>query len=44
MELAEFGFYKKKNGFEGDVLDSYNKTVKKTPPVETEVVLHHANT
>jgi hypothetical protein len=29
MELAELGFYKKKNGFEGaqDVLDFYNKAL-----------------
>jgi hypothetical protein len=35
MELAELGFYKKNNGFEGaqDVLDFYNKTFKKTAPV-----------
>jgi hypothetical protein len=41
VELAELGFYKKKNGFEGaqDVLDLYNKTLKKTSPVETEVIL-----
>jgi hypothetical protein len=44
MELAELGFYKKKNGFEGaqDVLDFYNKTFKKTSPVETQVILRHA--
>jgi hypothetical protein len=44
MELPELGFYKKKNRFEGaqDVLDFYNKTFKKTSPVETEVILHHA--
>jgi hypothetical protein len=45
MELAELGFYKKKNGFEGaqDVLDFYNKTFKKMSPVETEVSLPHSN-
>jgi hypothetical protein len=45
MDLAELGFYKKKNGFEGaqDVLDFYKKTFKKTSPVETEVVLLHAS-
>jgi hypothetical protein len=45
MELAELGFYKKKNGFEGaqDVLDFYNKKFKKTSPVETEVILHHTS-
>jgi hypothetical protein len=38
MELA-------KNVFEGaqDVLDFYNKTFKKTPPVETQVIRPHAN-
>jgi hypothetical protein len=37
MELAELGFYKKKNGFEGaqDVLEFYNKTFKETSPVES---------
>jgi hypothetical protein len=46
MELAELGFYKKKNGFEGaqDVFDFYNKNFKKTSPVETKVVLPHAST
>jgi hypothetical protein len=41
MELAELAFYKKKNGCEGaqDVLDFYNKTFKKTSPVETQVIL-----
>jgi hypothetical protein len=45
MELAELGFYKKKNGFEGapDVLDFYNKTFKKTSPVETQVILPRAS-
>jgi hypothetical protein len=45
MELAELGFYKKKNGFEGaqDVLDFYNRTFRKTSPVETEVILPHAS-
>jgi hypothetical protein len=52
VELAELGFYKKKNGFEGacdvldfysDVLDFYNKNFKNTSPVETEVILHHAS-
>jgi hypothetical protein len=45
MELAELGFYKKKNGFEGaqDVLDFYNKPFKKTSPVETQVVLPQAS-
>jgi hypothetical protein len=45
MELAELGFYKKKNGFEGaqDVLDFYYKTFKKMSHVETEVILHHAS-
>jgi hypothetical protein len=45
MELAEFGFYKKKNGFEGvqDMLYFYNKTFKKKSPVETEVILHYAS-
>jgi hypothetical protein len=45
MELAELGFYKKKNGFEVShyVLDLYNITVKKTSPVETQVILHHAS-
>jgi hypothetical protein len=46
MELAYIGFYKKKNGFEGAkyVLDFYNKTFKKTSPVETQVILRHAST
>jgi hypothetical protein len=41
MELAELGFYKKKNGFEGaqDVLDFYNETFKKISLMETEVIL-----
>jgi hypothetical protein len=45
MELAELGFYKKNNIFEGaqDVLDFYNNTFKKTSPVETQAVLHHAS-
>jgi hypothetical protein len=45
MELAELGFYKKKNGFEGaqHVLAFYSKTFNKTSPVETEVVLPHAS-
>jgi hypothetical protein len=45
MELAELGFYKKKNWFEGaqDVLDFYNKTFKKTSPVEMQAILHHAS-
>jgi hypothetical protein len=45
MELAELGFYKKKNGCEGaqDVLDFYNKTFNKTSPVETHVILPHAS-
>jgi hypothetical protein len=45
MELAELGFYKNKDGFEGahDVLDFYNKTHKKTTPVETQVILPHAS-
>jgi hypothetical protein len=32
MELAELGFYNKKNGFEGayDVIDFYNKTFNNT--------------
>jgi hypothetical protein len=45
MELAALGLYKKKNGFEcaHDVLDFYNKTFKKTSPVETEVILPRAS-
>jgi hypothetical protein len=45
MELAELGFYKKKNGFEGaqEVLEFYNKTFKKTSTVETKVILPHAS-
>jgi hypothetical protein len=45
MELAELGFYKKKNIFEGaqDVLDFHNKNFKKTSPVETQVILPHAS-
>jgi hypothetical protein len=45
VELAELGFYKKKNGFEGaqEVLDFYNKTFKKTSPVESQVILPHAS-
>jgi hypothetical protein len=45
MELAELGFYNKKNGFEGaqDFFDFYNKTFKKTSPVETQVILPHAS-
>jgi hypothetical protein len=45
MELAELGFYKKKNGFEGAqyVLDFENKTFKKTSHVKTEVILPHAS-
>jgi hypothetical protein len=45
MELAQLGFYKKKNGFEGpqDVLDFYNKVFRKTPPMEIEVILPHAS-
>jgi hypothetical protein len=45
MELAELEFYQNKNGFEGahDVLDFYNKTFKKTPNVETQVILAHAS-
>jgi hypothetical protein len=45
MELVELGFYKNKNVFEGaqGVLDFYNKTFKKTPPVETQVILPHAS-
>jgi hypothetical protein len=45
IELAELGFYKKKNGFEvaQGVLDFYNKTFKKTSPVETPVILPHAS-
>jgi hypothetical protein len=46
MELEDLGFYKKKNGFDGaqDVLELYNKTFKKTSPVETQVILPHAST
>jgi hypothetical protein len=42
--LAELGFYKKKNVFEvaQDVLYFYNKTFKKTSPVETQVILPRA--
>jgi hypothetical protein len=45
MELAELGFYKKKNEFEGaqDVLEFYNNTFKKTSPVETQAILPHAS-
>jgi hypothetical protein len=45
MELAELGFYKEKNGFEGaqNMLDLYNKTFKKTLPVETQVILPRAS-
>jgi hypothetical protein len=45
MELAQLGFYKKKNGFEGenDVLDFYNKTFKKKSSVGTQVILPHAS-
>jgi hypothetical protein len=45
MELAELGFYKKKNGFEGaqDVLDFYSNTFRKTSHVETEVILPNAS-
>jgi hypothetical protein len=45
MELVELGFYKKKNGVEGaqDVLDFYNKTFKKTSPVETQGILPRAS-
>jgi hypothetical protein len=45
MELAELGLYKKNNGFKGaqDVLDLYNKTFKKTSPVETQVILPSAS-
>jgi hypothetical protein len=44
-ELAELGFYKKNNGFEGaqDVLDFYNKNFKITSHVETEVILPHTS-
>jgi hypothetical protein len=45
MELAELGFYKRKNGFEGtqDVLDFYNKTFNKTSYVEIEIIIHHVS-
>jgi hypothetical protein len=45
MELAELGFYMKKNGFEGapDVLDFYNKTFKKTSHVEIDFILPPAS-
>jgi hypothetical protein len=44
MELAQLGFYKKKNGFEGaqDVLDFYNKTFNKISPLESKIILPHA--
>jgi hypothetical protein len=37
--------WNKKNGFEDalDVLDFYNKTFKKTSPVETQAILHHTS-
>jgi hypothetical protein len=40
MEVAEPGFFKKKNGFESalDVLDFYNKIFNKALLVETEVL------
>jgi hypothetical protein len=45
MKLAALEFYKKKNLFEGaqDLLDFYNKTFKKTSPVESEVILPQAS-
>jgi hypothetical protein len=45
MELEDLVLYKKNNGFEGaqDVLDFYNNTLKKTSPVEIEVILPHVS-
>jgi hypothetical protein len=45
MELAELGFYKNNNGFEGaqDVLDLYTITRPLTSPVKTQVILPYAS-
>jgi hypothetical protein len=41
MELEELGFCNKKHRFEGaqKVLDLYNKTFKKIPPVEAKMTI-----